>query len=459
MPTKRYPRSIPRFLYKKLNTAGWPGLQVNYESKTLDCPDGRILDYADNKHTLNFWYYAQDKHQYGQREKYKSIIFSENLDVRRLLFFRRSGSFTLSRESQFKSIINPKNKDIEKIFVTTGNQLLFRSNNLYIGARTLKKALYDAQEVYSKGRSYQKSAEHYFSNLKSVNYSNQEINKTTYIEKDEFKFLVSRLNLETKRNKADFQKYLSTEDLIAIEDLTTSLLQKDVCTEDFLRRLNDYFIKERLADIIELGRRIIALRSTRVDTIQAKSVIAELNSGEIKALEAIWQKYFEKYLLYLIFTYKKIFPQVELQNIEGDKKYPDFIGINHYNGLDIIEIKTHLKRILSWDPNHNNFYFTPEMSKAIVQTVNYMDAIVRERFQKTEDKENITRFTDQENLYHPRGIIIISSLAELTTKKDKPEELKRDFTKLRNNIQNIEIVTFDEILGIAKEYIQNITNS
>lgn len=458
MPTTRLPRSFPIFLSKKLIDARWPGIILDEVAKTIDCPDGRILDYKDNSFTLHFWYYLQEESRYDRRGKYTSITFPESLDFRRLLYFRRSGSFSISREAQFKTIINPKGKEIESTKITVGSQLLIRSGILYIGIRTFRRALRDADEVYSKGKSYQKSAERYFSQLKSANYSDTEVNRTTYIEKDEFKFLVSRLNLETKRKKSDFQKYLSLEDMIAIENLITSLLKNDACSEDFLRRLNDYFIKEKLKDIIALGRKIIALRSQRVDTTQAQLIISEINSGEIRALEAIWQKYFEKYLLYLIFTYKKIFAKVELQNIEGDKKYPDFIGINHYNGLDVIEIKTHLKRVLSWDPNHQNFYFTPEMSKAVVQTVNYMDAIVREKFQKSEDRENITRFTDQENLFHPRGIIIISSLSELTTRKDKPDELRRDFTKLRNNIQNIEILTFDEILGIAEEYIQNIVN-
>lgn len=458
MPTIRLSRSLPIFLSRKLIEARWPGVQTDETAKSITCPDGNILEYRDGKYTLHFWYYLQEQRRYGKKDKYASITFPETFDIRRLLYFRRSGNFALSREAQFKVIINPKGKEINSINLTPGAQLSLRSGILHIGIRTFKKALRDADEVYTKGKSYQKSAERYFANLKSTHYSNTEVSKTTYIEKDEFKFLISRLNLETKRNKTDFQKYLSIEDMTAIEDLTTSLLKHDACSDDFLRRLNDYFIREKLKNILDLGRKIISLRSQRMDTTQAKDVIAEINDGEINALEALWQKYFEKYLLYLIFTYKKIFPKVELQNIEGEKKYPDFIGINHYNGLDVIEIKTHLKKILAWDSSHNNFYFTPEMSKAIVQAVNYMDAIVRERFQKSEDRENITRFTEQENLFHPRGIIIISSMSELTSKRDKPDELKRDFTKLRNNIQNIEILTFDEILGIAEEYIQNIVN-
>jgi glycosyltransferase involved in cell wall biosynthesis len=62
---------------------------------------------------------------------------------------------------------------------------------------------------------------------------------------------------------------------------------------------------------------------------------------------------------YVVFTDgDRQFDFVEFKDIDGDKKYPDFIGINHYNGLDIIEIKTHLKNAVTWDSSHKNFSFS-----------------------------------------------------------------------------------------------------
>ena len=237
----------------------------------------------------------------------------------------------------------------------------------------------------------------------------------------------------------------------------TQLLRDEVLSPDFIRFLDEYFIKEKLKEIVGICRQILSLKTENTGTLAAKKVVSIFSTEPISQFESIWQKYFENYLLYLIFTYKKIFPKVELENINGEKKYPDFIGVNHYNGLDVIEIKTHLKNILVWDRSHKNFYFSPEMSKAIVQTNNYLDAIIQRRFQSSEDENKITNFVDEENLYHPRGIVIISSTERITTKTGKDEELRRDFTKLRNSLQNITILTFDEILGIADEYIKNIT--
>jgi hypothetical protein len=88
-----------------------------------------------------------------------------------------------------------------------------------------------------------------------------------------------------------------------------------------------------------------------------------------------------------------------------------------------------------------------------------MDAIVQKRFENNSDENKITNMTEEENLYHPRGIIIISSEHKLTKSKlnkVKEKSLKRDFTKLRNSLHNIEILTFSEILQIADDYVKNI---
>lgn len=454
MPTSQ---TLAQFIHSKLFEATWMGITINEARNLVVCPKGDILKLQQNKYTLKFISFAGEPREYHEREKLSEIIFPSDFDIRPTLYFRRNGNFILSRETQFKKIINPLGKDINKIKIVEGDNIRkFNRGNLLLSRDTYTRAMADAQVVYDKKESYASSAENYLAKEASHKYSNEERGKTTYIEKGEFSFLINRFNLPTKKRSADYQKYLDATDITSLETFLDRLLKNEVFSEDFLRRLNDYFIKEKLRDIIVLGKMILELKSTDLETTAAKKVISKLAVEDISQLENLWQQYFVKYLLYLIFSYKKIFPKVELNNIDGDKKYPDFIGVNHYNGLDVIEIKTHLKNILVWDPSHKNFYFSPEMSKAIVQTTNYLDSIIQQRFTKTEDRTKITTFVEEENLYHPRGIIIISSDRKLTTKTGEPEKLNRDFTKLRNSLHNIEVLTFDEILNIADEYIKNI---
>lgn len=449
--------TLAKFIHDKLTEGGWPGVVLEEDKQSVKVANGDILTLKRNEYTLNFYWYSSKDKTFSQRENYGTIAFPKDYDLRDSLYFRPNGYYKLSREQQFKSIINPRGREVKKIKVSNTSKITkFFKGTLVLPVNVFNNLMVDAEFVYSKAKSYKDSTENYLANIKSHNYSKNVRKRTTYIEKGEFKFLVDRLYLKTKRNKKDFLKYLGNDDVKSLEELITELLRHDALSDDFLRKLNDYFIKERLKDIVELGKVILSLRSADLKTALAQKIITQMSLTDISQLETLWQKYFEKNLLYLIFTYKKIFPKVELKDVEGDKKYPDFIGINHYNGLDIIEIKTHLKNALVWDNNHKNFYFSPEMSKAIVQTANYMDAIMQERFKVTEDREKITQFTDEENLYHPRGIIIISSNEKLTTKNGEEEKLKRDFTKLRNSLQNIEVLTFDEVLNIADEYIKNI---
>ena len=450
-------KTLAKFIFDNLTQAAWPGLVFDETKQSIKVPNGDILALKKGEYHLKFYWYSFDRKEYSKKDKFGEIVFTKNYDIRKLLYFRNNGNYKLSYEQQFKNIINPLGKNVKRLKISkTTRALKFYKEGLSLPVEVFVKAMQDAEYVYNKSSAYRSSTENYLSNVKSYDYSKNVRKRTTYIEKGEFNFLVDRLYLKSKRSRRDFLRYLNDGDFKSLETLITELLRHNVLSDDFLRRLNDYFIKERLTEIIKLGRGILSLGTTNLNTNSAKKIIALIGLTNVGQLESLWQRYFEKNLLYLIFTYKKVFPKVELKDVEGEKKYPDFIGINHYNGLDVIEIKTHLKYALVWDKGHKNFYFSPEMSKAIVQITNYMDAIMQERFKVQEDREKITKFTDEENLYHPRGIIIISSQAKLTTKIGENEKLKRDFTKLRNSLLNIQILTFDEIVNIADEYIKNI---
>lgn len=456
MPTRQM--NLPEYIFRILESSRWPGIIINRTRTKITYPNGEIIKLKNNSYHLNFITYSSERNEYFDRTRYKKLIIPRDYSFKNKLFFRRvSGNYKISYESQLKKIINPNDINLETIKIIPGTSAItVRGRTLILGNKVFSKIIKNAKEIYEKSKSYRLTTENYLADKKSEIYTRHSRRRVTYVEKGEFAFIIDRFNLLTKENKVDFLRYLNQEDIVSLELFLEQLLKREVLSQSFTTKLNDYFIKEKLRDIIRIGKSILALKTSNLGTNSAVEIISELSLENVTQLENLWQKYFGKYLLYLIFSYKKIFPKIELEDIQGDKKYPDFIGINHYNGLDVIEIKTHLKNILIWDSSHQNFYFSPEMSKAIVQTTNYLDAITRERFRNVDDRRNITSFTEEENLYHPRGIIIISSQNKLTNKTGENEKLKRDFTKLRNSLQNIEILTFNEIIGIAEEYITNI---
>lgn len=370
--------------------------------------------------------------------------------------------FKLRFYSVFNDVFNFKKNKIKSINISpNNNRYEVKRSVLYFNSVNYEEISTRFSSIYEKGKSYSKKLITFELSEFQRSYFGVDKEKKTLINPGEFSFLVNRFNLDTKRSKEDVSKYINNRDITDLQLLFDKLIHYEVFENSFLHKLNDFFIKERLDEIIKLGNRILKLRSENLNTIQTKGVLKTLQTDKrsIRQFENVWQKYFEKYLLYLIFSYQKIYPKIQL-NVNLRKKFPDFIGINHYGGVDIIEIKTHLKNALSKDKSHDNYAFSSELSKSIIQTINYMDALVQEKFTNTIIRDDIKGKILEGNIYRPRGIIIIShsnNLVSGVSPDDKEfEKVKRDFTKLRNGLNNIQILTFDEILNMADNYSSNI---
>lgn len=432
-----------------------------------------IFEIKNNKKILKFYLFDDDSKEIKKRLGHPEVLeCSAEIDMDKIIEFwnntttGNSGYMLCYKYGILKRILLMSENNIEKIKISGEYTKITTNKNkkeILLPLNTLIEIKNEANEIDRVGSSRKQSIERYLTNLAIKKYLNKKIQDVTTVDRGDFAFLIDRFNLGTKKTESDFKKYLNDTDITKIEEFTDAIIRKEIFSKEYLRRLDDYFIKERLSDILYIGKEILALKSEDIKTNIAKKVIKLFDKNkDIKQMESIWQEFFKNYLLYLIFTYKKIIPKVELEVESIKKKFPDFVGINHYNGVDIIEIKTHLKNILVWDESHENFAFSSEMSKAIVQTLNYIDAVSRKRFKKeSEQKDILENLTEEENLYHPRGIIIISSKNNITKSQGKltasqKNKLERDFTKLRNSIQNIEIITFDEVLSIAEKYVENI---
>ena len=418
----------------------------------------KIIERYNNETTLHLLKFNDDQ-SISYQNGFKYIIFSDSIDVKSLLYFNEN-QFQLSCGWQFRRINNLDN-DIEKLIIKPEykkKRINKKGKCLTISPEKYSSILTDIWRVEAKARSYRSSVRNYLLNDLTESYSSRKIKDTTSLQKGEFEFITHRFNLKTKKKRGDYLKHLSHDDLSSLQDLFLRMVKNDVFDDKYLKKLNDFFRRENLKEIVDLGNEILGLGVTDLKTLKAKALVNKVTDKKIAKLEGLWQEYFEQYLLFLIFSYKSIHPKIKLNNTDSEKDYPDFIGVNHYNGLDVIEIKTHLKRALTYDASHNNFSFSSELSRAIIQTTNYMDQIIAENFKKSSDRTKITSSIHEENLHRPRGIIIISSYANLTSNmsgRDK-EKVERDFTKLRNSLHNIQILTFDEILNTASDYLKNV---
>lgn len=449
-------------LIEKIKALEWVELIENDNTEFV-VNDKVLLKQHGNKATLYFLTRKDDEGIITYEDRYsqlKSIDFPIDFDSDIVL----TKDLKLRHYKQFNEVFKFNSNKIESLIITAeidGYEIRDRLKCVAINPETAKEIVDNYTSFYDGAKGYSEKYLNYKESEFQRNYFGIEKERKTLTSKGEFTFLIDRFNLPTKRDKADFEKYLNENDKLSLQEINLKLIQNEIFGSDYLTKLNDYFIKIRLEDIIKLGREIIKLKSTNLKTLGAKKIVSKITSDArtIKQLESVWQKYFENYLSFLIFSYQQLYPKIEL-NVDLKKKYPDFIGINHFGGVDIIEIKTHLKYAVTKDSSHDNYAFSSEMSKAIIQTINYMDALIQEKIKKKTQREDIKGKILEGNIYRPRGIIIISSYDYLAkgVKVGSKEynNVQRDFTKLRHGLHNIQILTFDELLNMAENYKNNI---
>jgi len=160
--------------------------------------------------------------------------------------------------------------------------------------------------------------------------------------------------------------------------------------------------------------------------------------------EPWWQTYVKTNILLMQQGYIKAIEK--LNTAIGDTRFPDFLLITHDNYLDIMEIKKPNTTILRADNSRGNFYFDSELSKAVVQTENYINNV-------TKHQDTVrTHLKDRHGIdiraVRPRGIILAGDSRRLTTPKEQD-----DFRLLSQGIKNIMIVTYDELLTRLENYI------
>ena len=205
-------------------------------------------------------------------------------------------------------------------------------------------------------------------------------------------------------------------------------------------------------------KREILTTKASVDKLLIEDLIREyekfLNQKtKSKRLEAKWQNFFSDNILYFNFGYVRRF---EKEIVQGDKKLniPDFILLNTFYYLDFFEIKTHLTQLLAYDKGRNNFYWTTDASKSIIQVENYIDALIKE--EDTVIKNIRDEYGVAVDAVRPYAYIIASSKDNIAGKNTRNytgkvgKKLWNDFRRLNNSLKSVDFILYDELLNIFK---------
>jgi len=111
---------------------------------------------------------------------------------------------------------------------------------------------------------------------------------------------------------------------------------------------------------------------------------------------------------------------------------------------DIVELKRPDMTVLYYDEQHNNYYFSADVSKAIGQCHRYLDILHEVAAKGLLDHPEIVA-------YHPRAIIVIGRSARWKT------EQLRALHGLNSRLAGLTVMTYDQLLAQGERLIEMLS--
>jgi len=200
---------------------------------------------------------------------------------------------------------------------------------------------------------------------------------------------------------------------------------------DFLRNLNLYSLREQDTFAFFTG-------GSAFHSVHLENVLNEFESKLGQDLkEDEWQAFFKKNMLVLNPGYIKLIPKAMVTPIVTE--IPDFLLISIEGYVDIYEIKLPKTELLKFDKDHNMYYWSSDIAKALAQTENYISSLDGDRANL--EKKIQQKFRLELSILRPRGYIIAGHSNQLTD----PD--KRDgFRILNESLRNTYILPYDKFL-------------
>ena len=215
--------------------------------------------------------------------------------------------------------------------------------------------------------------------------------------------------------------------------------------------------KERLKDIIQLGRDLISKKIG----VEKKLGISREYIGK----EYAWQRYFELYGSYLLFgSIEQQIPQAAVKlNLElrSTNSNLDLLTINRYGFLDVVELKKSDDYLFKIDESHDNIVPTSKLSTAISQVNNYLMLLPY-----SEENGELVKGAESAT-----GMLVIGTNDSLMKKEhiDKYMErkgksietiklkLRKALRDLNYSYAHIQIVLYDELLDNLENFLNQMS--
>jgi hypothetical protein len=274
--------------------------------------------------------------------------------------------------------------------------------------------------------------------------------------------------LTTDNSKNEILKYLKQRvpDIEIEQKKSREIVSRDfkkLIFQEVLENLTEKQVKELLFQLYEKYFEIMKSKVElfkETDTYKLDFIINEYQKhlNEHSDNELKWQLFYEEYLSIINPSYKYVIREVDTifnaLDIEADKRPVDFIVVDLYNNIELIELKTPKADIISKNKDRNNYYLVHNCTKACTQLEKYLLCFERnylevEKLLKRKISEKYGISQKEINLIttKPKAKLIIGKLEPITKNKARHQ----DFQLQRHSFKNIELITYDEILESLKE--------
>lgn len=185
--------------------------------------------------------------------------------------------------------------------------------------------------------------------------------------------------------------------------------------------------------------------------------------GENKGDENLWQFFFEKntwifgYGLSYIFNSalddKKLEQVVKGYDFNSSGKRVDALLKSRglINSICFAEIKTHKTKLVEKEYRAESYAISLELSGAIAQIQKTVQKSFESIKTKTSIKDDSGNLTGENlYLYQPKSFLVVGMLKEFQGEHGENEDKLSSFELFRRNINNPEIITFDELYERAR---------
>ena len=223
-------------------------------------------------------------------------------------------------------------------------------------------------------------------------------------------------------------------------------------------------IAKWLSSVEHSDKVVESLESLSADNVKQLNVVAGLtvlkkaievwNSNQFSTDEEFWQRELtsNSFVLSQIFSFPVVV--VKEKAYIGGKTFTnqggnivDFLYKNQMTSNPaLIEIKTPSTQLIS-SPYRQTYNMSKELTGSTSQVLNYANSIIQDYYSVVGHETSIF------GAYKPTCVVIIGNTSEL----DSPEKRKA-FELYRNNLKDVQVVTFDELYGKVSSVIRLLEN-